>query len=238
MSSQLDPDDVIALNRLATVARALPGAAHDVNNALQIIGGSAELLEGQGTLSDPARRALHRIRAQSARAAALLEDLMRFTRDPGDGSARVSLKEVASRAAALRGVMIRRAGISLQFDAASSPAGEITGSFAALQQVVLNLIMNAEQSLVGRKGGKIMLALSEEAGEAVLRTVDNGPGLSESIQGRAFDPLATTRPVPFASGLGLPAARLIARAHGGDVHVETVAEGCCATLRLPLATPV
>lgn len=235
MSSQLDPDDVIALNRLATVARALAGAAHDVNNALQIIGGSAELLEGQGPLPDPARRALQRIRGQSARAAAVIEDLMRFARDPGEVACRVSLKEVASRAAALRGVMIRRAGLTLQFDAASSPDGGIHAPFSALQQVVLNLIMNAEQSLAGRKGGAITLRLTEEAGDAVLRTFDNGPGLSDSVRDRAFEPLVTTRPVRFASGLGLPAARLIARAHGGDVLLEPVAGGCCATLRLPLA---
>ena len=58
-------DDVISLNRLATVARVLSGTAHDVNNALQIIGGSAELLEGQPGLAEPARRALTRIRSQA-----------------------------------------------------------------------------------------------------------------------------------------------------------------------------
>ena len=68
MDAELGPDDIVALNRLTTLAKVLAGTAHDVNNALQIIGGSAELLEGHADLPEAARRALRRIQGQSARA--------------------------------------------------------------------------------------------------------------------------------------------------------------------------
>lgn len=237
MSNHLGPDEVIILNRLATVARVLAGTAHDVNNALQIIGGSAEMLEAGDDLSDPGRRALQRIRNQAARAAALVEDLMLFARDRGEPSSRVSLKEIVSKALALRAFMIRRAGLVLDYDAARSPSAEITGRAAPLQQVVLNVIMNAEQAVGGRTGGTISLRLREESGEAVLRIIDNGPGLSETVRDLAFEPLVTTRPAPESCGLGLAAARLIARAHGGDLSFEPRDDGACASLRLPLAAP-
>jgi signal transduction histidine kinase len=234
MDSELGPDDIVALNRLTTLARVLAGTAHDVNNALQIIGGSAELLEGQADLPDAARRALRRIQSQSARAASSVADVMRFSRDRGDVLAAVSLKDVVVRAIAMRLFLVRRAGIVLDFDAAESPSPQVRGRSSQLQQAVLNLIMNAEQALAGQLGGTIAIGLSEEDGYAVLRTIDNGPGPDQALGERAFDAFVTTRSRTESPGLGLAAARIIARAHGGDVTLEDRKPGCCATLRLPL----
>ncbi|HEY0872496.1 MAG TPA: histidine kinase dimerization/phospho-acceptor domain-containing protein, partial [Vicinamibacterales bacterium] len=116
---------IVSLNRLATVARVVSGTAHDVNNALQIIGGSAELLESQPDLGEPARRALTRIRAQAARAAGLIEELSKFARDRSDASARVSLRAIAVQAVAFRALMIRRAGLSLAFAPDTSPPADV-----------------------------------------------------------------------------------------------------------------
>src|SRR5262245_57122455 len=185
MNSELGPDDIVALNRLTTLARVLAGTAHDVNNALQIIGGSAELLEGQADLPDTARRALRRIQSQSARAASAVADVMRFSRDRGDVTTRVSVKDVVIRAIAMRLFLVRRAGIVLDFDAAESPSPHVRGRASQLQQAVLNLIMNGEQALAGQTGGTIALSLSEESGDAVLRTIDNGPGPDRSLGERA-----------------------------------------------------
>lgn len=235
MDAELGPDDIVALNRLTTLAKVLAGTAHDVNNALQIIGGSAELLEGHQDLPDAARRALRRIQSQSARAASAVADVMRFSRDRTDVTTPVSLKDVVIRAIAMRLFLVRRAGIVLDFDAAQSPAPQVRGRAPHLQQAVLNLIMNAEQALAGQLGGTIVITLGEEDGQAVLRTIDNGPGPDPALGERAFDPFVTTRSRTDSPGLGLAAARIIARAHGGDVTLEDRKPGCCATLNLPLA---
>ena len=235
MDSELGPDDIVALNRLTTLAKVLAGTAHDVNNALQIIGGSAELLEGHADLPDAARRALRRIQSQSARAASAVADVMRFSRDRGEVTATISMKDVVIRAIAMRLFLVRRAGIVLDFNAADSPAPPVRGRAAQLQQAVLNLIMNSEQALAGQLGGTIAMTLSEEAGQAVLRTTDNGPGPDAALGDRAFEAFVTTRARTESPGLGLAAARIIARGHGGDVTLEDRKPGCCATLRLPLA---
>jgi signal transduction histidine kinase len=235
MSAAMDPNDVIAWNRLATAARVVAGTAHDVNNALQIIGGSAELLEGQPGLSDAAKRALARIRSQSARAASLIDDLTRFSRGGGDAAGRMPLKEMVSKAAALRGMMIRRAGLNLTFDAERAPAAEVAVPPGQLLQLVLNLIMDAEQALDHRKGGVITITLEDVSDSAVLNVRDNAPHADGSPRSRGFDVVRGSVPVHEGSPLGLDAARLIARANGGDVTLDQQPDGGCVTLRLPVA---
>ena len=225
-------DAIIALNRLATVARVVSGTAHDVNNALQIIGGSAELLENQPDLGEPARRALTRIRAQAARAAGLIEDLSKFARDRGEADARVSLRHIASKAVAFRGLMIRRAGLSLAFDAETSPAADVTGRAGQLLQAVVNMIIDAEAAFEGGTGGSITLTLTEDGRHVDLTVANNGPDRSDRLEARG---LADSAPSALDAQTGLSAARLIAAGHGGELTRQATAEGEVLILRVPLA---
>jgi signal transduction histidine kinase len=224
-------DAIIALNRLATVARVVSGTAHDVNNALQIIGGSAELLENQPDLSEPARRALTRIRAQAARAAGLIEELSKFARDRGEADARVSLRHIAGQAIAFRGLMIRRAGLSLAVDPQTSPAAEVTGRAGQLLQAAVNMIIDAEAAFEGGNGGSITLTVTEDGRHAELRVANNGPDRSDRLPARG---LADGAPSPLDAQTGLTAARLIAAAHGGELTRQSTAGGEVLILRLPL----
>ena len=232
---ELTGDDLLTLNRQALIARVLAGTAHDVNNALQIIGGTAEMLGRAPAGADSAHRAADRVQSQSLRAAASIDALVQFARARGQAGARVSLKDVLAAAIALRAYALRRANLMPAFDAAAAPAAVVNGNAARLQQAVLNLIVNAEQALAGRRDGTLRLELLEGSGEARLTIGDNGPGLDPSIAGRLFEPYATTRPAPDSIGLGLAATRLIARHHGGDIDLFSTPEGCTATLRLPCA---
>jgi signal transduction histidine kinase len=235
MNVELNPEELVALNRLTIVARVLAGTAHDINNALQIISGSAELLAGLGEMSGPARRAVDRIQSQATRAAGSVRDVMQFARDRGDASAQVSLREIVAKAIAMRGFLVRRAGLVIDFDAAAAPPALVEAASARLQQAVLNLIINAEQALQGIDGGTIRVELTEAQRTAILRIIDNGRGVDPALGNRVFDAFVTSRPVVDASGLGLPAARTIARGYGGDVVLEPRATGSCTVLQLPLA---
>src|SRR5262249_37454794 len=104
-----------------------------------------------------------------------------------------------------------------------------------LLQVVLNLIMNAEQALSGSNAGTIAITLTESAGRVHLTVADNGPGVASELVEQLFTAFATGHPVADAHGLGLAAARVIARQHGGDVTLESGPEGSRATLSLPKA---
>jgi len=235
MNVELTADDLLILNRHALVARVLSGTTHEVNNALQIIGGSAELLSRSPAGAEAARRAADRVQSQSARAAATVDALLQFARAREDAAARVSLKDVVVASLALRAYALRRAALAAAFDAASAPPALVLGNPARLQQAILNLIVNAEQALAGRTDGKLSLELREEAASAHLVILDNGPGLDPSIADHVFEPFVTTRPTADSVGLGLAAARLVARRHGGDVELRSTPAGCEAIVRLPLA---
>jgi signal transduction histidine kinase len=227
-----DPDVIIALNRLATVARVVSGTAHDVNNALQIIGGSAELLENQADLGESARRALTRIRTQAVRAAGLIEELSKFARDRSGEAARIPLRGIATQAIAFRGLMIRRAGLSLTFDAEHSPAAPVTGHSGQLMQAAVNMIMDAEAAFEGQKGGSITVTVAEADGHAVLSVANNGPDRSDRLEVRGLTGTPTS---VLDAQTGLTAARLIAAAHGGELTRAATNDGEALVLRLPLA---
>ena len=215
------PADVIAQNRLVTVARVLSATVHDVNNALQIIGGSAELLENLPALNDAGRRATARIRGQAARAAELLDELSALAKSGGEGVSRVSLRDVVGRALAFRGLMIRRAGLTLAFETDQAPAAAVNGRGGELLQAVINLLLDAEAALAGQKGGAITLRLTEHAGAAVLQIDDNGAdAVPPEAGGRSVE-----RMVP----------ELIAHAHGGELVIERSPVGHSRILRVPLA---
>jgi signal transduction histidine kinase len=215
------PADPIAQNRLVTVARVLSATVHDVNNALQIIGGSAELLENQPALTEAGRRATSRIRAQAARAAELLEELSALAKSGGGGVARVSLRDVVNRALGFRALMIRRAGLTLAFDPVQAPAAIVLGRGGELLQAVINLLLDSEAALQAQQEGAITVQLTEESGAAVLRIDDNGAETAAPAAGG----VAMERLVP----------ELIARGHGGDLTVSGSSLGNSRVLRIPLA---
>jgi two-component system NtrC family sensor kinase len=222
---------LLALNYWSTAARLLSGVVHEINNALQVISGTVELLEGRPDLPSNAGPALERLRSQSARAAAALADVLLFTRASMQDSARVNLREVAEHSAGLRTFAIRRAGLTIRVEAGE---GEfiVTGNRGQLQQAILNLVTNAEQALAGTHGA--ILVQVEASGDTVaLRVVDDGSGVAVQPREHAFERFVTTRDPWEGAGLGLWAARMIAEAHGGTLTLEDRAWGASFVLRLP-----
>jgi signal transduction histidine kinase len=230
----LSPEDLLALNRASTVARLLAGVAHEVNNALQVIGATAELLEDRPGLPDSIVKGLQRIRSQGARAAGAVSDVLSFTRERADLRSRVNLRDIVSRAVTLRTYSIARAGLTIGFTAPET-IFIVDGNRVQLQQAVLNLIANAEQALAGVRGGAIRVEMSDDGEQILVRVADNGPGIPPELRERIFEPFVTTRARLDYSGLGLAAARAVAEAHGGSLSLEDTPSGASFALRLPRA---
>jgi signal transduction histidine kinase len=227
------PDDQLTLNRQATVARLVSGAAHEVNNALQVIGGSVELLMANRELPAELRAALERIAAHSARAAAAMMGVTALSRPGSETRAPIDLRDVAARAAALKRYTIARAGLTIRLDTGTEPL-PVSANAPQLLQAVVNLIENAEQALADGRAGHIVLVVSRDDACARLAVSDDGPGLSPEMAVKAFDAYVTTRPRPDSVGLGLPVARAIAEAHDGTLFVEPTEAGATFVIRLPL----
>jgi signal transduction histidine kinase len=238
VESQLTPRDLVALNRLTTIARLLVGTVHDLNNALQIISGSAELIAGRSDVSELPQRAVQRIQTQSARASSALNEVLTFARARSTENTPVSLSAITASAAALCAFQVRRAGVQLLFDTASAPRALVQGRANELQQAIINLILNAVQAVGGEKGGTIRLDLVETGGHVTLTVTDNGHGIAPDIVNDVFEPFFTRHGAEDATGLGLTAARIIAQTHGGDIAIDTPGSGCRVLLRLPAATPL
>jgi len=237
MSNQTGPapgeTDLVTLNRAATVARLLAGVAHEVNNALQVIGGTTELLQTTPGLADSVNQGMQRITTQTARAAGAISEVMLFARQKTDTRGRVNLRDIATRSVNLRSFAIGRARLTVSMDVALGGTFSVHGNPSLLQLAVLNLIVNAEQALAGTQGGVIRVGLEEAAGQVVLRVSDNGPGVDPAVADRIFEPFVTTRPREDASGLGLAVARLIAEDHGGTLELEKTDAGASFVMRVP-----
>lgn len=229
---QLSSRDVLlALNRSATAARLLAGAVHEVNNALQVISGTVEILQSRPDLGDPVTRALERVRNQSARAASALADVLTFTKGTVDESTRLDLRDAIGYCIGVRRFAITRAGLLVRFEPS---VGDylVSGTRTLIQQAVLNLIVNAEQALAESRG-TIHVDLNATGDWIEVRISDEGSGVLVEPPERAFDPFVSTRDPWQGAGLGLWAAREIVEAHGGTLTIDECGSGAAFLMRLP-----
>ncbi len=233
MAQHVPFDDDLTLNRLSTVNRLVSGASHEVNNALQVISGTVELLLESADLPGPVTQAIERIGVQSARAAAAMAGVTALSRPTTEATGPLDLCAVVARAAALRRYSIGRAGLTIAVEPGEVPL-TVIGNGPQLLQALVNLIDNAEQALSGRPNGHIVVRAVLEAGAACVVVEDNGPGVPASLAADVFAPFVTSRPRPDSLGLGLPVAKVIAEAHGGTLTAEPREHGAAFALRVPL----
>jgi signal transduction histidine kinase len=227
-------DALLGLNRAVTVARLLSGAIHDVNNALMVISGTIDIMEARPDVPPAFHDALARLRTQSARAAKTLTDVQSFTRAERGGDELLNLRELAEQALGFRDFAIRRARLTARFAVEGNAPFVVRGNRGDLQQALLNVIINAEQSLAGTSG-TIAVHLSREGETLVLRVIDEGAGMTVTPPDRAFQPFVTTREPFQFPGLGLWAARRIVEEQGGTLVLEPSSNGAIFTMRLPSA---
>jgi signal transduction histidine kinase len=226
-------DQLLTLNRASVVARLLAGMAHEVNNSLLVIGGTAELLEDGTSSAEAVTSGLARIRSQTGRAAAGIADVLAFARGVPSARSRVNLAELTGASVALRAYAIGRARLKVEFTPPEEGVA-VQGSRVLLQQAILNLIANAEQALAGAQGGVIRIDLTRSDGMASLLVADTGPGVPADRRDRIFEVFESTGDPESSPGLGLPAARKIAEQHGGRLVLEEVSAGAAFLMELPL----
>ena len=234
MSEEQGPgrEVLVSLNRAVTTARLMAGAVHEVNNALQVIAGSVELLEQHPLLPPAFAKSLDRIKRQSERAAAALADLQVFTKAPLEGRERFNLREVVTHALALRRYAAGRLGLTVEAATDDPNVFLAMGNAGYAQQALLNLLINAEQAMTGNPG-TLRVRMLGEPDRVGVEVSDTGPGISETVTTRLFEPFATTRNPGEGAGLGLWVSRSIVEAVGGSVEIASTSTGTTAVLWLP-----
>jgi two-component system C4-dicarboxylate transport sensor histidine kinase DctB len=231
VAKTFDPDNLAYVNRMTSLGLVVPSVAHEINNTLQIIGALVELLSAKDLPSD-VRDKLAKIGGQTSRAVELMHQLVAFVRRDGPGGARGDLQKAVDAALALRRYHLARAGIDVR---TSVPAGQtvVAADPQAVEQLVLNLVVNAEQALTGRAEREIRIEIARDNGRATLVVRDNGRGLAPDQVLRAFEPFFTTH--RERAGLGLTVARAIASRYDGSVTL-TSEPGRGTTVEVSLPT--
>jgi len=229
----LSAEWIEAANCLATVAHQLSSAIHEANNLLQVIAGSAEMIQFKAGLPDDVLKRAEVIAEHAHRVSSLLGTARELTKFPPHTTGEtLDLRAAVYQAIELRKHAIGREQIALCVEVGDEPVVVCANARPTLQ-VVLNLMLNAEQALCERRDGRLELRLTRDAQSATLTVSDNGSGYPvEAVQ--AFTLQREDGAAPRL-GLGLLAARWMAEREGGRLDVSGSPAGTVATLRLPTA---
>jgi signal transduction histidine kinase/ActR/RegA family two-component response regulator len=207
-------------SHLASIGEMASGIAHEINNPLTAVIGYSELL-GAGDLPEDAREAVRQIKQGSARVAGIVQRLLTFARQRKPQRVPVDLNEVIRSTLALRDYAMRTSNIRVATRLDPSLPHTVADG-QQMQQVLLNLIVNAEAAMSAAHGKGELLLTSERQGENLHIIVqDDGPGVPREIQERIFDPFFTTREVGQGTGLGLSICHGIVSEHGGRIWVRS-----------------
>lgn len=207
--------------RLAAIGELVSGVAHELNNPLTGVIAHAQLLVAAPGLDPDAQHIAGVIQGEARRAARIVGNLLTFARQNRPQRVVTDLAAVIRDTVALRRYPQRVLGIECEVDVpASLPA--TWADDGQLQQVVLNLLVNAEHALDAHDGPRRITVRAAAEGDAIaIRVGDSGPGIPRDVLPRIFHPFFTTKPVGKGTGLGLSLVDGIVREHGGRITVDS-----------------
>ncbi len=213
------------------------GLAHEVKNPLAGILGIAQLSLRSVESGHQLEKNLKIIEKETKRCKTIIENLLKFARQEQVEFSEVDIPQVLADAFA---IVDHQLGInSVRLEQEIEPGiPACQGNANQLQQVLMNLMINAQQAMAGAAGTVKLSAKKGERGMIELRVSDTGPGIPQQIQRRIFDPFFTTKPAGQGTGLGLSVTYGIVKNHGGDIRLESVeGEGATFIITLPASQP-
>ena len=229
--------------KLSAMGGLLAGVAHELNNPLAIVMGRASLLEDKCEALPELRADAQRIREAAERCGRIVRTFLNMARSRPCARSPVALNEMVRAATDMLQYGYRTHGIALELSLAEA-LPDIHADGDQIGQVVMNLLVNAQQALAGAQGARRVRVQTgmepqrEDRGPRVwLRVSDNGPGVSEAARDQVFEPFFTTKSEGNGTGLGLAVSRSLAREHGGGLTLEpaTALGGACFRLSLPVS---
>ena len=228
-------EQLIVTDRLASVGELAAGIAHELNNPLtSIIGFSQLLLEKN--IAEDVNEDIRVVFSEAQRAAGVVTNLLTFARRYTPARQLADINSIIEKVLAMRAYEQRVNNIQVITHLASDLPG-IMADYFQLQQVFLNIIINAEYFMIeGHKGG-ILMTTTERAGSFVRASVtDDGPGISKENLRHVFDPFFTTKEVGKGTGLGLSICHGIVTGHGGKIYAQSEpGRGATFVVELPTA---
>src|SRR5712664_3353769 len=209
--------------KLAAMGQLVSGVAHEINNPAAIISGFAQtLLLDQ--LTPDQRETVQMMYDEATRIGRITSNLLAFARAGSNERTLVDLNEIVRRTFALRSYYLTTLNITVNLELDdNNPKTWANGS--EMQQMLLNLLIHAEQALTGVTGLRAITIRTATAGEdhVHLQMADTGPGIPPDIEEKIFDPFFTTKPEGTGTGLGLSLCYGIVHDHGGRIWLDSKA---------------
>jgi signal transduction histidine kinase len=227
---------LLQAEKMAVLGQTISGVAHELNNPLASILMWAERM-ARKQASPEIRRGLDTILHEAERAARIVRHLLTFARKRHSTRATVDVNDVVRDTLALRHHEQRLGNIAL-IDALAVGLPHVFADPHQLQQVVLNLLINAEHAMVREGVGRriAVRTVLEDTDSVRVEVRDDGPGMSDDVLSHIFDPFFTTKDVGEGTGLGLAVAQAIVAEHGGRLFAESSpGNGATFALVLPAA---
>jgi len=222
-------------DRLATIGQLAAGVAHELNEPLSNVLGFAQLAKKCSGLPGQAREDIEKIEPACLQARDIIKKLLVFARQTLPERVPVNLSQVVQEGLAFFEVRLAKDGTELALDLEPG-LPSITADPAQLNQVLVNLVVNALQAMPG--GGQLTVRTRAGEGQVSLVVEDTGAGMSEDVLDKVFVPFFTTKDVGEGTGLGLPVVHGIVTSHGGSIKVESkVGQGTRFEILLPVTGP-
>ena len=224
-------EQLVHSEKLSALGQLVAGVAHELNNPLSAVLGSAYLAE-RHVAGTPAERHVERIRDAAERAAQIVRNLLQFARDTTGRREDMEINALVRRVADLSLHAGATQNVRLTLDL--EPQLPMTyGDPGQVEQVLLNLITNAYQAMEGRPGD-VTVRTRGTAGVLRIEVSDTGPGVAPDARTKVFDPFYTTKPVGKGTGLGLSVAHGIVAMHGGRIWLEEGGPGATFVMEIPV----
>jgi PAS domain S-box-containing protein len=226
-------DQLIQAEKLSSIGLLAAGVAHEVNTPLAVITSQAQMLMRQEPADDSRSRTLDKIIKQAFRASEIVNNLLKFSRVSGSEYSDLDLNKLVRETVSLVEPMLRASKISVNAQLCSS-LPLVYANPGKLQQVFMNLIMNARDAMP--RGGELTIATACQDSSVRVEVSDNGVGISPEHLSKIFDPFFTTKSTSRGTGLGLAVTYGIIREHLGKIEVQSaVGRGTSFRVELPVA---
>lgn len=231
--------------KMAAVGQLVAGVTHEVNNPLAVVMGYSEMLLMEEDLNDDMRKYLQVIYDEAQKSKDVIQDLLSFARMHEPDKQLVNVNDIIKKTLTLKEYDFKKHDVEVKY----TPAPDISTILAdpnQIQQVLLNLLINAEYSMVsrnGKRGSRLLIDTKSnvrrsdgrDAGTSFVEIYvsDNGKGIDEEFVNKIFDPFFTTKPEGEGTGLGLSVSYGIIEDHKGEIRAFNNDEGG-ATFRISL----
>ena len=234
-----DRDDLerrlVQADKLSSIGLLAAGVAHEVNTPLAVISTYAQMLAKQISGDEHKAKLLEKIAKQTFRASEIVNSLLNFSRTSTTDFVDVDLNRVIKETFGLIEHQLQKSGIETRLNLAAA-APYVRGNSGKLQQVFLNLFLNARDAMP--EGGRLMARTWSEARFVHVEVADTGHGIAAENLQRIYDPFFTTKSARKGTGLGLSVTYGIVQEHNGIIEVDSsLGSGTRFRLEFPIAPP-